>query len=346
MVNFYSDHLQRLHTFKKAKTLNACCGLLGLDATKLELLAQQPDYHAFYLPKARSEIRLIEDPSPPLKTVQQILNTYLQSVYFFEKSHASFGFIVSAIDQRDQRNILTNARKHLRRPYLFQVDLQDFFHSVTAEMVFQIFSGPPLQFSNSLAKILTQLTTLHGRLPMGAPTSPVLSNLACRRLDEHLFELTLAKNWVFTRYSDDFAFSAMRPFSDTDRAAIREVIESEGFEINDAKTRETGPDDEKIVTGILLRGTGDLKPTFVEELRDDIRRLAEIIETQNFYGAADTPWVGKMKQQVQGKLAFVGFVLGKRNPDFVAMRDQFRKAKKPPKEQFGAISWQGFHYLG
>lgn len=180
---------------------------------------------------------------------------------------------------------------------------------------------------------------------MGAPTSPVLSNLACRALDERLYQFAGSRNWVYTRYSDDFSFSSLRPFGDKEIGLLRGIIQSEGFEINDLKTRNLGPEDEKIVTGILLSGNGALKPGYLEELADDLRKLTDIMEAQNFYGASDTEWVTKMKQQVQGKLAFAGFVLGKKSPEFIAFRQQYKAAINQPHEMHGAVSWQGFHYL-
>lgn len=308
-------------------------------------MADQPDYRRFFLPKSETDIRLIEDPGPALKAVQHTLNRYLQSVYFFEKPHTSYGFVVGAVNDRDRRNILTNARKHLDRPYLYQLDLADFFHFVTEEMVFRVFTDPPLHFSQSLARILTKLTTFEGRLPMGAPTSPVLSNLACRRLDDTLFKYAQIHRWVYTRYSDDFSFSSQQPFTESHCKAICAIIAAEGFEINDLKTRMAGPGDEKIVTGILLSGNGDLKPDYMEGLKTEIRKLGDIVEMQHFYGVHETAWVTKMQQQVQGKIAFAGFVLGKRHPDVLDMRQQYQTAIRPPKEMFGAISWQGFHYL-
>lgn len=148
MVHLYNDHRHRLQAFTRARTLNACCGLLGIDAVKLQMLAQQPDYRIFFLPKSRSDVRLIEDPEPRLKFVQTTLNAYLQSVYFFEKSHASYGFIVSAINERDRRNILTNARKHLNRPYLYQVDLHDFFISSRRKWCIRYSPRPPFLFQS------------------------------------------------------------------------------------------------------------------------------------------------------------------------------------------------------
>lgn len=344
-MNNSDDKRAMFGALRKARSVTALCGLLGIEKRQLELLARQPRYKVFHVPKNRDDLRLIEDPSPPLKKIQSTLNAYLQSAYYFEKSHASHGFVVNVRDDDDRRNILSNARKHLRNPWLFQLDLADFFHYVTTDMVRRVFHDPPLCFSDELCELLAGITTYQGRLPMGAPSSPVLSNLACRELDENLLELCAAKFWTYTRYADDFSFSASRAFSADDQYAIRAIIREQGFEINDKKMRLAGPTDEKIVTGILLRGKGELKPGFLQDIEKEVERLAAVVEAQNYQGELHTPWVEKMKQQLRGKIAFAGFVLGVRHPDYIRIKDAYYVAITPPEEDFGAVSWRGFNYL-
>jgi RNA-directed DNA polymerase len=342
-----SDLRDRFVQFRKASQSTATlCNLLGTDKFTLERLAIQPRYKVFHLPKnIAGDLRLIEDPAPVLKKVQFILNQYLQSAYYFEKSNAGYGFVVNPITDEDRRNILTNARKHLGRPWLLQLDLCDFFHSVTEKKVREIFESSPLFFKEDAVDLLTAITTYQGRLPMGAPTSPVLSNFACRDLDESLQAMATTKNWTYTRYADDLSISSKRLFTDDERCTLRLIIQDHGFMLNEQKTLLYGPDDEKIVTGILLRGKGELRPGFFDEVKQEVRRLASVIEAQHFHGELRTHWVEKMKHQLRGKIAFVGFVLGVRNTDYIQLRDDFYSACAPPEEEFGAVSWKGFNYL-
>jgi len=48
---------------------------------------------------------------------------------------------------------------------------------------------------------------LIGVLPQGAPTSPMLSNLAAVKLDKLLYDYAQSKGFVYTRYADDIALS-------------------------------------------------------------------------------------------------------------------------------------------
>lgn len=331
---------------KAARSSATLCTLLGTDRHTLERLGLQPRYKVFHLPKtAGGDLRLIEDPAPLLKKVQTTLNLYLQSAYYFERSHAGYGFVVNPVTDDDRRNILTNARKHLGRPWLLQLDLCDFFHHITEKQVRDIFESPPFCFKEDIADLLTAATTYLGRLPMGAPTSPVLSNFACRELDDALHAMATAKHWVYTRYADDLSLSAKRLFDPDDLFAIRQIVRDCGFVVNEKKTCLSGPDQDKIVTGILLRGNGELRPGFFAEVEQDVRRLAAVVEAQHFHGELSTHWVEKMKQQIRGKIAFIGFVLGPRNTDYINLRDAYYTACVPPEEDFGAVSWRGFNYL-
>ncbi len=342
-----ADLRERYRAFRKASASVATfCALLGTDAFTLERVGILPRYKCFQLPKNENgAVRDIEDPPPTLKKVQSVLNYYLQSVYYHEKSYAGYGFVVNAVTDEDKRNILTNARKHLKKKYLLQLDLKEFFHYVTEDMVREIFEAPPLCFKESLVDLLVPICTYQGRLPMGAPTSPVLSNLACRALDEVLIEMAEAKLWAYTRYADDLSFSANQPFAPEHIGAIRAAIESAGFRVNDQKTRNLGPDDPKVVTGILLEGRGALQPGFMEDTRAELERMATVLRAQHYHGELRTHWTEKMKQQVRGKIAFIGFVLGVQHPEYINIRGEFYAACAPPEEEFGAVSWKGFNYL-
>ena len=180
-------HLQNKKKFCNLRSVSELCLLLKTDKRKLELLANQPPYKTFTVPKKDGGERLIEAPGGPLKKVQGVLNRYLQSAYYLEKSAAAHGFVVGVRNDDDRRNVLTNAQKHLGKTYLLNIDLRDFFHSVTRDQVLDILLKPPFKFKRQLPDLLADLLAYNGRLPMGAPTSPVLSNFACRELDRRLY---------------------------------------------------------------------------------------------------------------------------------------------------------------
>jgi hypothetical protein len=66
--------------------------LLKIGLHLLQLLAISHNYNTFNIRKRNGKSRFIEDPEPHLKQVQKHLNHYLQSVYYFQKPLAAYGF--------------------------------------------------------------------------------------------------------------------------------------------------------------------------------------------------------------------------------------------------------------
>ena len=58
--------------------------------------------------------------------------------------------------------------------------------------------------------MIAQLVCYKGKLPQGAPTSPIISNMICSPLDTQLTQLAKRYKLVYTRYADDITFSTHR----------------------------------------------------------------------------------------------------------------------------------------
>ncbi|MEM1216574.1 MAG: reverse transcriptase family protein [Bacteroidota bacterium] len=330
--------------FLSLKTPYALCGLLQTDMRRLKLQLQQPKYKAFTVPKKDGGQRQIEAPGPGIKRLQTRLNRYLRAVYYFEKSHAAYGFVLNVRNDADRRNVLTNARKHLGRPYLLNIDLKDFFHQVKQKRVKQLFGSTPFSFERDIPNLLTRLVTFKGRLPMGAPSSPVVSNLACLKLDEMLSRWCEQRGWVYTRYADDLSFSHEQAIGLADLLALKKIIQNAHFKVNEDKIKLYGPDEDKVVTGLILREKVELAAGYLTNLSEEIGRLASVFQAQNRQGELHTRWADKLKQQVFGRINFAGFVMGRRNQQYIDLKNQYYAAVNPPEEEFGAMSWWGFPY--
>ncbi|MBK8110500.1 MAG: RNA-directed DNA polymerase [Saprospiraceae bacterium] len=105
-------------------------------------------------------------------------------------------------------------------------------------------------------KSLSEITTYKGRLPMGSPTSPVISNFAMLNTDFELLNWCMAEKIEYTRYADDLSFSSDTPFSNETFIRIKDVLHHYGFEINPSKVKFYNKSDQKIVTGIVVGDTG------------------------------------------------------------------------------------------
>jgi RNA-directed DNA polymerase len=119
-------------------------------------------------------------------------------------------------------------------------------------------------------------------LPQGAATSPALSNLTARRLDNRLSGIAVKLGWTYTRYADDLTFSADGEAADKIGyllARIRHITEDEGFTVNEKKTRVQRPNTAQVVTGLVVN-------QHVAVPREAVRRLRAILHRAGREGLA------------------------------------------------------------
>lgn len=321
------------------------CKLLKKESYQLHLYGQVPLYNTFTVPKRAGGNRWIEDPYPPLKQIQRKLNDHLQGVYYFVRTSAAYGFLVNARDDPSPRTIVTNARRHTGKKYLLNIDLQDFFHQVKTEKVIEIFERPPFRFPHRLANTLSQLTTFRGRLPMGAPTSPILSNFATIGLDEELTAFAKTIQARFTRYADDLVFSSNDPIVEEEVEQIRAIITSHHFIINENKVKLYGENQPGEVTGLRVGQRVDLPEEYLPLLNKEIEKLRHVMEVdRRFNTLQSTQRLNQLKQMIRGHIAFAAMVLGEKNTVIKNLRDRFEQALDPP-DDFMSASWLDFNYL-
>jgi RNA-directed DNA polymerase len=225
-------------------------------------LARINHYQRFTIPKKTGGERLISAPMPRLKRAQYwVLDAILDKIPVHEAAH---GFVPG-------RSILTNARAHVGREVVVNLDLKDFFPTLTFRRVKGKFRG--LGYSEPVATVLALICTepqvdeveLDGerlfaakgprRLPQGAPTSPMLTNLVCTRLDARLAALAGSLGFTYTRYADDMTFSASGEGASKVSALLKyvgEIVASEGFTVHPDKTRVMRRGRRQEVTGLTV----------------------------------------------------------------------------------------------
>ena len=217
-------------------------------------------YVQFHVPKKSGGQRLISAPLPRLKKAQSWI---LQNVLDTQAVHpAAHGFVRG-------RSIVSNARPHVQADIVVNVDLKDYFPTVSYARVKGLFRS--LGYSEALATVFGLLCTeprrqalrLDGReyhvavdervLPQGAPTSPAITNLMCRGLDQRFVAASKTLGFAYTRYADDLSFSG--PGSSDVGKLLRQVhyiVAGEGFVVHPDKTRVFRKPWRQEVTGIVV----------------------------------------------------------------------------------------------
>src|SRR5262249_7352449 len=106
------------------------------------------------------------------------------------------------------RSIITNARQHRNRRYVFNIDLQNFFPSINFGRVRGYFMRDAnFALHKDVATAIAQIACDENALPQGSPCSPVISNLVAHVLDIHLMRLASTVGCTYSRYADDLTFS-------------------------------------------------------------------------------------------------------------------------------------------
>lgn len=220
--------------------------------------AQTHSYRKFRIPKVSGGWRKIAEPLPSLKEIQRfILDNIL---YKCEPSKFAKAFIPG-------KSIRENARFHRNQPMVLSLDIQDFFPSISASRVYGLFWR--MGYCKPVTTMLTQLCTLDGSLPQGAPTSPALSNLVSLRLDRRLSNYAIKNAIRYTRYADDLTFSGNFNTGSVIRL-VRKVLFDDGLELNVEKTRLMQRHNRQEVTGIVVNKKMQAPRSLRRKLRQDI----------------------------------------------------------------------------
>jgi retron-type reverse transcriptase len=262
-------------------------------------------YTRFTIPKRDGSERAICAPKPQLLWVQRRL---LEQVLAKVPAHAAaHGFIPG-------RSTVTNARPHLGAALLVKFDLRDFFPTIHYYRVLGLFARlgytvDDARFgtaddSRRVAPTLARLCSYTpdakawhlGHCPQGAPTSPAISNLVCRRLDARLSGLAKRNGGVYTRYADDLTFSFKQDKVDLGRFRwwVDQVCQQEGFSVHQAKFHVIRAAQRQVVTGIVVNDV-------LRVPRDERRRFRAILHNCKAHG---------VESQARGRANFAGWLRG------------------------------------
>ncbi|MCP3103700.1 reverse transcriptase family protein [Myxococcus sp. K15C18031901] len=275
--------------------------LVGLEESELVALMRPGSgpgsgYVEFETPKRSGGMRRLCAPRAKLKAAQRALLDQLLSK--LATHPAAHGFIA-------ERSTVTNAREHTGANVVVRVDVEDFFPSVHYRRVKGLFEahGYGAEVSATLAGLTTWRAKLPdgtvvwpGVLPQGAPTSPAIANLVCRRLDARLDALAKKAGARYTRYADDLTFSFPQPPERLGRFLwwVNAILQQEGFAENAPKRRVMRRGGRQRVTGLTVNQQVSIP-------REERRRFKAILANCRKHG---------VESQVRGRPDFPAWLEG------------------------------------
>jgi RNA-directed DNA polymerase len=320
---------------KSAVDLEDLSQILGCSAKKLGHylyhLQIPPQYKSFNISKRRGGFRTIRAPSSNLKIIQRNIADQLELLVSLRPCVNGF---VSG------RDIIRNAEAHVGHAHILNIDLEDFFGSINYGRVFGLLVKPPFGLHRKVAAAIAQACTVDNILPQGAPSSPLLSNLICAKLDSELSRFSTQYRCSYTRYADDMTFSTTRqmmPFAQNvfqpDGAtvcqvmpALRSIIETNGFRINESKVRLSNKRVRQEVTGLIVNQRINVKRRFIREIRAMLHAwrkfgldMAQADFLKKYNGKAS------FEAALRGKIEFVAQVRGRPDATFRGLAEQFNK---------------------
>lgn len=291
------------------------CRYLKSPMAMVENCINNPIYNDLTIPKNNGGKRLLESPSRELMRIQRSLNKGLQAYYALIRPPGSHGFVRKT--NLKTCSIVTNAFPHIGKSYVMNIDLKDFFTTIRASRVRDLFRSKCFGFDEQLSTALALLVTYRGHLPQGAPTSPVISNLICFSLDERLERWANARAANYTRYADDLTFSSDQSFGEEALHELRSIIVQEGFVVNERKVRLKGKGRKKTVTGLVVNEKVNVDRKVIRNVRamiHDIRMNGLQQASRNHFGPSvpDSLLAREVfLHKIRGTVRFIGQVRGK-----------------------------------
>lgn len=317
--------MSRLASLKSTTSLKELATLLQFKPAALSFIlykqAEAAKYKVFEIPKRNGGKRTIKAPIDALKLVQGRLSELLQDCVDEinkeknRKDRIAHGF-------KRKRSIITNARRHRHRRYLFNLDIEDFFPSINFGRVRGFFmKDQNFQLDKSVATVIAQIACHANSLPQGSPCSPVISNLIAHPMDVTLVALASAAGCTYSRYADDLSFSTNKKEFPPQIAApldtdphrwlpgkeLRRLIEHGGFEINESKTHMQYRTSRQEVTGLVVNKKINVRTEYRRNARAMVHRL---VRTGSFelYGLTPKGTIEKREGTLDELHGMLGFV--------------------------------------
>lgn len=285
-------------------------------------------YSSFLIPKKSGGNREIDASKGALKYIQRRLVGLLwerQNTVWSEET--ILPNIAHAFQKK--KSIMTNANVHKNKRYVVNLDLENFFGSIHFGRVKGFFEkNRYFCVGEEVATVIAQLVCYKGRLPQGAPSSPIITNLICGILDIRLLKLAKKYRLDYTRYADDMTFSTnsvtAEDYLNDFIADLAIEVEHAGFKINERKTRVIYRNSRQEVTGLVVNKRISVKRDYYKLTR----AMAANLYKENEFTIGGTR--GTITQ-LEGRFAFINQIdkwnrkMGVLSKELTSREEQYKK---------------------
>jgi RNA-directed DNA polymerase len=291
-----------MREFDEIKTRNELADFLNVPRKQLSYVLYVKGinnlYTSFEIHKKNGGVRNINAPLEELKDIQRKL---AEALYKQMKKRKKKNNISHAFEKN--KSIITNAKIHRNKRLVLNIDLENFFESIHFGRVRGFFiKNNNFLLPIEVATVIAQISCYEGKLPQGAPSSPIISNLICEILDHRLLKLAKKYKLDYTRFADDLTFSTndknfLGLQSEFYEEISKELIRA-GFKINEKKKRLQLRDSRQVVTGLVVNKKINVNRIYYKETR----AMAHKLYKQGSFEINGEP---ATLNQLEGRFAFI-----------------------------------------
>lgn len=329
-----------IQEFLNISTKRELASALGVEYKVLmyNLYKLTPDekYNIFDIKKRNGKKRTITAPVSGIKYIQENLSQILLEIH--DDKFCVHGFL-------KEKGIKTNAAPHVKKSIIVNIDLENFFPSINFGRVRGIFLSHPFNFSEIIATMLAQISCYDNYLPQGAPSSPIISNFICRRLDNQILSFSKINKVTYTRYADDITFSTNLKELPPQIGLIQDskliisdelntIIKSNGFSVNIDKVRYAFKKNRQEVTGLIVNSFINVNRKYVRHVRAMLHAwekfgieaaAQEHFEKYNYTNKKINHSELSFQAELVGKIGFIGQIRGKDDNIYKSLYTRIKK---------------------
>ncbi len=249
-------------------------------------------YKQWEIPKKNGGKRLISSPISTLKIIQRRI--YERLLLALPVHEASFGFV-------PHRSIVDNAALHVAKPCVVCVDIKSCFPSVKYPLVVSTLLRELKDILQpNTIRLVAEICSAEGGLPIGASTSPVILNLVLKKTDTILTAHAKKLGCSYSRYADDMTFSGDNETTKLIGIA-KGTLSRIGLNLDPKKTNIFRRGRRQCCTGLVINEKVNVNRVYLRRLRAEVHRLSKG-KTPTWMGEPDTP------EAVIGRINFVNSV--------------------------------------
>lgn len=208
------------------------------------------NYKVYTIKGKSGKKRQIEEPLPELMELQRKINTEIAKLVSLHPSCMA----------KSDSSIVHNAEIHKDAKHVLKIDIKSCYQNITRLKIAGSLFYQPWEAASYISKVLDYCVyqvrdSREFILPTGAPTSPMLCNIALTPLDYNLTEIATSLGMKYTRYIDDMHFSTTENVPCWPLITqVRELLEEHGYKINRNKSKwlSTKRQDKIVITGIRI----------------------------------------------------------------------------------------------